>query len=513
MMLEHLLHQEEVWNVVGDIDAFLRMLYVYHLGRGWRCLTFDVTRKLVEFLTLIFVAFMIIFCINWSSVTNCSMHACANISLFTFPSMSISSAGFIVCASIISFYRTAEAVKFVMMCSEAQAVYTKMGITDMELRIIPWSKVVNAIITHNKSTRLFLRDLTCDDITAIIMRHENMLIALVSADVIPMWIMCPLLEKILMTFVIHRMFNRDMRLKNTIDKTKLSRDIRMFAIVLLVVSPIFVLARLVHVVLHYMHEIRGRDFAGFSHYKFTHACFYRYRNLNELKHEVEARLNHARTYAYTYIYGFPTPMLDAIRGCLSFGASALVLTIMSVSVTNEDVLLHARPGGISILWSLALVSLITAASKAKDWPRPTNEELRDALQQLGHYLRNAPPSWSVVGTDALYDVRTIFRPYFMHLAHDAMSFVFVPGWFVMHGKQKTVKIFDFLLQHSEQNETVGTICKFGNLQTSAADVASSLDASSILTDAHSFESHIVDAFIEEHMHETDEELRECAPND
>lgn len=82
-----------------------------------------------------------------------------------------------------------------------------------------------------------------------------------------------------------------------------------------------------------------------------------------------------------------------------------MLYSVTLVTVNEDMLVSGRIVGVSIVWLLAVTTLLSGTTRLRRKPTASRDELRRALTMLSHKIRYAPESWNAVTTDAMYDIR------------------------------------------------------------------------------------------------------------
>jgi len=91
-----------------------------------------------------------------------------------------------------------------------------------------------------------------------------------------------------------------------------------------------------------------------------------FRDLNELPHVFEARLQRSKPHADAYLKLFPMPIVTTLARCVAFVAGAFVATIVAVAAVSDDAFLlyvTVDHGKRNLLWYLGLFSACFAAAR------------------------------------------------------------------------------------------------------------------------------------------------------
>ena len=120
-----------------------------------------------------------------------------------------------------------------------------------------------------------------------------------------------------------------------------------------------------------------------------------FRDLNELPHSFEARLQKSKPFADAYVKLFPMPVVTTLARCVALVAGALVATLVAIAAISDDaLLLYVTVEDRNLLWYLGLFSACFAAARAlvEDNPDPVVRDDRRPKKKKQKLRRAAASS-------------------------------------------------------------------------------------------------------------------------
>lgn len=500
-----LVHNSERWNLVSNLDLFLENLYFYYVGRGFMMILMRHCLTVAQCVMTGITAYVFIFGVNWSVVHDCTVLTCSDVSVFETRRLNAASSLFIAVFCVILLVVLFSALKNCSDMHRMRDIYRKIQVSDIEIRVTDWNTIVTRVVNLNRQERLFISDFSADDLNRIIMRKENMMIALVGAELIPHWLVTPLSHHIFLRIfldVIIDPVTAAIRDRNTV--SSLMRRIRVTAIAIVMFWPFLVPAITLHTFLMHAAELKNRHMVGMMDRNFTYGTAFKFRKINELPHEAKTRLNSACCHAKLYLEGFPTPVTTGLVQIVHIVFNSCILILLTLSLLNEDILIVAKWNGLSLFACLAIATVIATTTALPSKIPPTTDEMKHALTQLCIHLHNAPMSWTIVGNNASYDIRRIFVTNFEAIVRNTAAVIVLPILFVCLSRRALDRIFNFLKSNTALIEPqVGVTCSFPmDTPLSCVNVEQSDVRERDAYDNHKpgrFPSEMIDAFIESHL--------------
>lgn len=445
------------WSCIEDMDAFCQDLYFYFAMCGWHTIVCREVSMCIRLITSTTLLVTLIQFTDWSGVLECSASMC-RVNVLTQKTTVILTPLFIAMILVITVVRICHTYRFIHRMNLTRRVYARMDIQDVELRITSWNSVVHRVVALAEWRQNAFACPAPEQITRIVMRRQNHLIALLGAELIPQWAISHLGRFVIDRLLLDRIKTTDRRV--SFNATLLAKSSRRCGIALALLSPLILCLVITYTLVLHASEIRTRNFPSLVERSFTPGAKIKYQLLNELNHVRDARFEAAKPHANLYLDNFPTPLAQTLLSAINFVSSAFMLYLICIITANEEMLVSGHLFGLNFVWLLALATLLSGATRSTH-PSPTSRtELRRALTLLSQQIRHAPASWSAVSTDAMYDIRRIYRPTISIVASEIMACITIPYFLMFQLCKEADKIARFLDANACYDPIWGSMCEF-----------------------------------------------------
>jgi len=478
---EFFLETGGAYKSVQNLDRFLAKVYSYFLGKGFWTMA---TAKFLNLLTLLWVIFFTTFlvsCIDYSILFETYRLSQAVVSPSIPPFLWI-------CLFIFCVFFLWQFVQFMVDTREnwdiKQFYNNELKISEDELQTIEWRVVVQKIIQIRGLCRVKSEPMTPLDIANRIMRKENYLIALINKRILALNIPFPFLKKrsivtktlewSLSYTIFNYVFdpkNRDGLNKQVLDSGRhhelaegLRRRFKIMGLLSLILSPFIFIFLFIYFVFKYGEEIRNRP--GTSVIATRHwspLAHWKFRELNELPHVFQRRLNASYSLAEEYVASFPFNMLTVIARFISFIVGSIVVILLLIGLWDDNALFQLEVfDGKSAIWLVGVGGTIIAACRGFI---PEENIVRDPeriMEQLVQHTHYIPKAWRgrTNSMKVLNEFTQLFEYKFVIFLSEMLSVLFAPFILLFSLTESADDIIRFFREFTVHEPGVGDVCKF-----------------------------------------------------
>lgn len=451
-----------VTNAAHDeADRLICELYTHYYRRGWTAICVFEAVNSVRWACVLALSSTVLCATNWSEIlAPCEVDECGSGGAMSVL-RPLDRFGYVVvgCALAVAGTRVVAAVSQIAAYRRIQRVYDDMNLTEAELRVTGWPEVLEAFRRLNGARRMVHIDLDELSVARRITRRDNILIALLGANVLPSWCADMTLAHLLI-----RLWLDAVVIPRRAPSVSASHTIllaRRVGVLLALVSPFVCIFFVCWTLVGHADDIRRRTAPSLLEREFTPSARVKHRGFNELMHEHDERLDAARPFAARCADHFPTPICDALTDVVHVAAASTMIFLIVVTLCSDDVLLSGRVWNQPVLWLLGLSSVVVSVTPIRRQHRASAHELRSVLRAFVQHMRATPPAWSVVGADALYDVRQLYRLALSIACVEIAGCVTVPWLLLIEVPRRAAAISAFLNSHlCEAPRGAGLMCDF-----------------------------------------------------
>jgi len=455
----------------ADLDAFLLRVYDYYRGKGFGC---AVLSKLFNLLSFTWVAFLLLFIVAFFDLRTFSWDVQAA------PPEGILFYCLLVMFVCVWLSLLLHSLLHVRVLLEMRWFFTNMlDITEQELTTILWSEVVDRLVAVQGLCRT--GELTHLHVAQRIMRKDNYMIAMVNRDVLalclPFFSNTRVITKSLewsLSLSLFQVLFSDSRLtwsyEEVVNNPSLRRDLSeklkkrfiLVGLASLLLSPVIFFLLLTYFTLKYGEELRNKPHRLALH-SWSRYAHWKFREFNELPHELENRLNMAVKPATAYVDQFTSPKVVLLCRFASFVFGSIVVGILVTGFFQPDILEDDIAFERSGLWWLAVCGSALAICRAflpEDHFVFQPEVYFEEVSAQTHYL---PEEWeNCRAPEVLMDFCSLFPYQVQSMLLECISVLFVPLVFLFSLPGCANDIVAFVYNNTESNREVGDVCTFAN---------------------------------------------------
>lgn len=475
----------EQWEAMSDLDLFFTRVYTYFRERGFFGLLLSRLMALLTLLFTIFASYFAVVVVNWHDLLHVCVDeaSCARVT-FLVPASERQPSLFMLCyVAVFCVYfawqllHLVHEMRFVV---EVRALYeTKLGLDDAALQQVSWDEVCRRLCEYQRRSKFCIvkDELTALDVAMRIMRRENWLIAMVSADVLPLDVPIPglgsrnllskTLEWNLYTLILDSMYDGQFRVRRQFlaDAAALRRRMVVTGLINLALLPFSAAFMSVFFFLRHAEEYH-RHPGSIGARAFTPYALWRFREYNELPHVFDARMRGAYADANAFVHALPARQTGVVARFVSFVFGSFAALAIVVSVLNQEVLLHCRvggeegAGGHNLLWWLALFSTVLAVSRAfcQD-PEDTCPD--QALERVSMKTHHFPAHWRGGGLDprVAAEFKQLFEYKVVTLCLEILSCVATPFTLCLKMPEAVDRVLAFVASERVHVDGIGDVCR------------------------------------------------------
>ncbi|XP_047101234.1 autophagy-related protein 9A-like [Schistocerca piceifrons] len=478
------------WNHVEDLDAFFTRMYHYHQKHGFACMMLQELLELGQFVFVAGFATFLLHCVDYpvlfrgkSNATKVSLpdavvvggECVAQVAPVTWLCLFV--------AGVFWLLRAVKVAYHLVQFWDIKAFFNSaLRIPDSELDNLTWHEVQRRVreVQREQQMCIHKQDLSELDIYHRILRFKNYMVAMVNKSVLPLRWRVPFLGEIVfltrgLKYNIELLlfwgpwapFENSWHLREDYKKAARRQELaRQLATHMLWVGvanfalmPVITLWQILYSVFNYTEMIK-REPGSLGTRRWSLFGRLYLRHLNELEHELNARLNRAYRPASRYMGSFTSPLLTVVAKNVSFMTGAFLAVLLILTIYDEDVLTVEH-----VLTAITVFGGIIACCRS--FIPDENlvfcpEKLMTAVLAHAHYL---PDSWR--GQAHTARVRDEFAQLFQYKAvyvlEELASPLVTPFVIIFLLRRHALDIVDFLRNFTVEVVGVGDVCSFAQM--------------------------------------------------
>jgi hypothetical protein len=356
--------------------------------------------------------------------------------------------------------------------------HRELNISERDLQTVKWNEIVSKLsrLRYLSPSKEYLSIL---DIANIILRKENYMIALVNKEILDLRIpllRVPVVTKALEWGLTYAFFNfvfdsrtfiikKDFLRSDTSSQlaSTLRRRFRVFGFVGLLISPFVLIFLLIYFFFKYGEEIRNkpsilgaRDWSTLARWKF--------RDLNEVPHLFEERLNRAYPLAQQYVDSFHSYTLTLFAKFVLFVVGSVAIVLLLFGLYQEPFLTRTYiiPERWNILLFLGVLGTILAVFRALLPPDHFVADPNLLMEEIALHTHHIPDTW--IAAAHTHKVRDEFMRLFAYrivlFATEVLSVLFTPFVLMISLPRCAEHLIQFVREFTVFEEGLGPVCKF-----------------------------------------------------
>ena len=357
-----------------------------------------------------------------------------------------------------------------------------LKITDDELDSISWHEIQQRLIVAQNEYSMCIHksQLTELDIYHRILRYKNYMVAMVNKDLLPVHVLVPFVGDVLflskglkynLEFLFFKgpwaPFNQ-FHLKDEFRKASKKKElveqfqnkVALLALFNLLLMPLILVWQVLHCFFNYV-EVIKREPGSLGVRKWSQYGRIHLRHLNELDHELRARLNRAYKPANKYLELFVSPLMVVVAQNAAFVAGSVLAVLIVLSVWDEDVLNieHA----LTLMTGLGAIVAVCRVFIPDENMVFCPEKLLSAVVAHIHYFPVSEWRGQAHTSRTMSALNQLFPYTAVYLLQELLSPVVTPFVLFFCLRPKAPAVIDFFRNHTVHVDGVGDICFFAQM--------------------------------------------------
>ncbi|CAM9628395.1 unnamed protein product [Lampetra planeri] len=389
----------------------------------------------------------------------------------------------IVMAGTFWLYRLIKVIYNFSSYLEIRAFYINaLKIPMVKLQNFSWQEVQERVLAVQKEQQMCIhkRELTELDMHHRILRFKNYLVAMVNKSLLPVRVRVPFAgESALLTQGLK--YNLEMllfwgpgapfqsawSLRPEYKRAgcrlelaeRLGRTILLVGLANLVLCPLVVVWQVLHAFFRYA-EVLKREPGSLGARRWSLYGQLYLRHLNELDHELRARLGRGYRHAARYMDSFTAPMMAVLAKNVTFFAGSLLAVLLALTVYDEDVLSVEHV--LTAITALGVLLTVCRAFIPDEHLVWNPEHLLQAVLAHIHYM---PEHWKGIAhkTETRDEFSQLFQYKAAFIMEELLSPIITPFILIFGVRPKALEIVDFFRNFTVEVVGVGDVCSFAQM--------------------------------------------------
>jgi autophagy-related protein 9 len=300
-----------------------------------------------------------------------------------------------------------------------------------------------------------------EDITNIILKKENYIIALINENIINI---SPSLYTKQLELNIKYILLNDIENINKIKNIK--TKFILFGILNLFFSIFIFIYHVLYFFISNVDELASNKYT-FGQRTYTLFAKRKFRNYNEYKHYFKKRLNKSLSYSNEYIKQFPSPILEIVGRFTGLVSGTFLGLFLIFSLLDESILLYVRLFDRSLIFYMGIFGAISGVSRTLiKTPNDNIYNPEDIMKKISKYTYYMPFEW--IDKCNTYYVRNEFLKMFKYklflFLNDLLSVITTPIILIFVLPKQSDKIINFLINNTVYTKKSGNICVFSEFK-------------------------------------------------
>ena len=472
-----------------ESQLFYKDLYGYYYKGGFKTIIISEILEIISLLFGISFIFFIFNMIDWEKILHCGKQNdivdCGDISIYIKPTQPNF---FLLLILILGlFFVACKIASFIFKYNRILEVcnfYTNtLKISYDELQTVSWNNIINKISIN--------KQLTPYEITNIILKDENYLVALINSNLLNVYkkVYTKQLEFNLKYILLFDIDN--------LDAKKVKKDFVKYGILNLIFSPFIFLFLIVYLFIKYVDEfysiennkiIRTRKYSIYAKWKF--------REYNELRHFFERRISKSSIYANEYINQFRSRNMEVFAKFLCIISGGFIGFFLILSILDESILLYVRFLDRSLIFYAGIVGIISPISR--NFIKSTETKIYNPetimKEKIYKYTRYMPDHWK--NKCNTYNVRDEFLslyPYTIYsILIDLLSIFTTPFIMIYRLPSQSEELVEFITKNSTSFPKIGKICSYAHFNSDDYKTKKMTNSISLFEENHFEDENVFD---------------------
>lgn len=352
--------QSVKWRPKPDIDTFFSFLCSLHKYKTVKNIYITYIEYIFDLFCTFILLFLLLDILNWNRLSSChNIQSCSEIQIINF-SLTFFSTLYFLATSICLIVYMCYLYKNIKVYEMISQFLININIQNIDK--MTWEELINKL-RHKKPLLSINDDEISYDvhiINNIIMRTDNIFIALITSGCIPSWCISRISEFSVKNVIINTwIFERK-------SKKQILQKSRIYGAVLLATCPFTIIYVFVFILMKNINDLKRIGIHALFSRNIRHAYSYSLRRFNELDFDFEKRKKEIeknyRNHSASYIY----PVQNLLQDILFTICSCAFIYMFCISTINDLVLIYTSwpvSFGPSLLWWFAIASSVLTCRK------------------------------------------------------------------------------------------------------------------------------------------------------
>lgn len=440
-------------------------IYNYFLHKGYYNI---VSIQIINLITTIFLIFMLLvltYCVDYHGLIELKSGESYLYNYVNLNNLARHDGFYIICLLIFFFYcvvRMSSILSDIKNYKKVKDYLNNINISDQRIGSIKWQKIIDILEREHGE------DYNAFNINMRILKKDNIMIDLFNTK-ISKFLYMGLMEWNISYCIINILFDDNYNIKDDVfnneDKVihDIHRNLITISILTYIFMPFIMIYMMVFSLLKYGEKFYNNPERIFSR-QWSIRAKWKHRYFNEMKHEVNERLDISSRYARDYCNQFNSKVIETISKFAIFIASAFFIIFLLFSLINEHLLLNlniteSRP----ILWYMGILGSIIALGKNINKERRRNEitENYDKLISSMKYLETNNQNEINKDINQLKKIKKNFEYQFFTLMKECLLIITLP-FALIYICNYVEPIVKYIKNGLERDSNLGIINKKSN---------------------------------------------------
>lgn len=410
----------EEWHRVGNAHEFAAALYGYFRRRGWMRIVAQEMSRLVKLGCTVLVTLVLTRYTDWRAAWRCDAASCNVFHGHAASAVSRTLDGTLLAVALLALLSTrATLVKMY----HARAVYADLDISDADLRTVSWETVASRLVQANEYRQYSAQLSSRDSIRRLLTRNDDIFCGMVRDGLVPITRVTNMLLWVLRDGML-QVYLTGKNQRQRVRQRDVDRLCTGLAVAMVCACPVVLLFSATYLIVHHAGDVRAGVAATLTGRSLSCGTRCQIRRTRELPHELELRISSAWPYAQKLLKQTGNPLVNSTCRSVHFIANSVMFVLLLVTAFNEELLIHGRVAGVTLLWMLAASTATSVCTRSEE-EAPVREEvlLADKRALLLHIGTGDATGQT---TDVLESLRHMYRLDVLNTVRELSSCITVP---------------------------------------------------------------------------------------
>ncbi len=452
-------------NVPNDTD--LIKIYNFFHYKGYYNIVSIQLINLITTLFLYFLFLVLVLCVDYNGLIELRTNERYMYEFIHLENLASNNFFYIMCMVLMSIYSIMRIHGIIHDILKYKGIreYFKdeLNISSKKITTVTWNKITDIL------QRKYGKEFNAYSINARILRKDNIMCDLYRTN-LNRFLFSSLMEWNLSYCIFSNIFDDKNQVSHKLfsNTEKMKKDIRKNMIMISLLTFIFMPFLMLYVFFYSLLKY-GANF--YNHpskivaRQWSLKARWQYRYYNELKHNLDARLDIAAVYAKEYCNLFNSKVLETLTKFLVFIASSFFILFIFLSLLNEHLLFNLNiTQDKPIIWYMGILGSVIALGKNINHERKANG-FTESFEKLSCKIRYIPEEWKNI-YDAVKIKNNIIKFYeyqVLTLLKECILVITVP-FVLIYFCNYIDPLVDFIKDNIENDVKLGYISKKSNFK-------------------------------------------------